>query len=71
MVLVLTSQLQKLIDLSNNNIEHTGSKCLVSNLLDYSFPMEVNLASNNISPEYMTPITQLLQRNIHLNILLK
>ena len=68
--LALTSQLQKL-DLSHNNIGPTGSKCLVSNLLDCSFPVEVNLASNNISPEDMTPITQLLQRNIHLHILLK
>ena len=68
--LVLTSQLQKL-DLSHNNIGPTGSKSLVSNLLDCSFPVEVNLASNNISPEDMTYITQLLQRNIHLHILLK
>ena len=70
MALVLTSQLQKL-DLSHNNIGSTGSYCLVSNLLDCSFPVEVNLASNNISPEDMTPITQLLQRNIHLHILLQ
>ena len=68
--LVLISQLQKL-DLSHNNIGPTGSKCLVSNLLDCSFPVEVNLASNNISPEDMASITQLLQRNIHLLILLK
>ena len=68
--LVLTSQLQKL-DLSHNSIGPTGSTCLVSNLLDYSFPVEINLASNNISPEGMTSITQLLQRNIHLHILLK
>ena len=68
--LVLTSQLQKL-DLSHNNIGPTGSKCLVSNLLDCSFPVEVNLSSNNISPEDMTSITQLLQRNIHLLIPLK
>ena len=68
--LVLTSQLQKL-DLSHNNIGPTGSTCLVSNLLDCSFPVEVNLASNNISPEDITSITQLLQRNIHLHILLK
>ena len=68
--LVLTSQLQKL-DLSHNNIGPTGSKCLVSNLLDCSFPVEVNLASNNISPADITSITQLLQRNIHLLILLK
>ena len=68
--LVLTSQLQKL-DLSHNNIGPTGSKSLVFNLLDCSFPVEVNLASNNISPEGMTSITQLLQRSIHLHILLK
>ena len=68
--LVLTSQLQKL-DLSHNNIGPTGSKSLVSNLLDCSFPVEVNLASNNISPEDMTSITQLLQSNIHLHILLQ
>ena len=68
--LVLTSQLQKL-DISHNNIGPTGSISLASNLLDYSFPVEVNLASNKISPEDMTSITQLLQRNIHLHILLK
>ena len=68
--LVLTSRLQKL-DLSHNNIGPTGSKSLVSNLLDCSFPVEINLASNNTSPEDMTSITQLLQRNIHLHILLK
>ena len=68
--LVLTSQLQKL-DLSHNNIGPTGSYCLVSYLLDCSSPVEVNLASNNISPEDMTSITQLLQRNIRLHILLK
>ena len=68
--LALTSQLQ-ILDLSHNNIGPTGSKCLVSNLLDYSFPVEVNLASNNISPEEKTSITQLLQRNTHLHILLK
>ena len=66
--LVLTSRLQKL-DLSHNNIGPTGSKSLVSNLLDCSFPVEINLASNNTSPEDMTSITQLLQRNIHLHIL--
>ena len=69
-VLVLTSQLLKL-DLSHNNIGLTGSKCLVSNLLDCSFPAEVNLASNNISPEEMTSITLLLKRNIHHHVLLK
>ena len=68
--LVLTSRLQKL-DLSHNNIGPTGSKSLVSNLLDCSFPVEINLASNNTSPEGMTSITQLLQRNFHLHILLK
>ena len=68
--LVLTSRLQKL-DLSHNNIGHTGFNCLVSNLLDFSFPVEVNLASNNISSEDTTSITQLLQRSIHLHILLK
>ena len=68
--LVLTSQLQKL-DLSHNNIGPTGSKSLVSNLLYCSFPVEINLASNNISPEDMTSITQLLQRSIHLHILLQ
>ena len=68
--LVLTSELQKL-DLSHNNIGPTGSKCLVSVLLDCSLSVEVNLASNNLSPEDMTTITQLLQRNIHLHVLLK
>ena len=68
--LVLTSELQKL-DLSHNNIGPTGSKCLVSVLLDCSLSVEVNLGSNNLSPEDMTPITQLLQRNIHLHVLLK
>ena len=68
--LVLTSQLQKL-DLSHNNFGPAGSKYLVSSLLDCSFPVEVNLASNNISPEDMTYITQLLQRNIYVHILLK
>ena len=68
--LVLTSQLQKL-DLSHNNIGPTGSKCLVSDLLDCSYLVEVNLASNNISPEDMIYITQLLQRNIRLHFLLK
>ena len=68
--LVLTSQLLKL-DLSHNIIGSTGSNCLVSNLLDCQFSVEVNLASNNISPDDMTSITQLLQRNIHLHILLK
>ena len=71
MALVLISRLQKL-DLSHNNIGPTGSKLLVSDLPDCSFPVEVNLASNNISPEDMTSITQLLlQRNIRLHILLK
>ena len=68
--MILTSQLKKL-DLSFNRIGPTGSKCLVSNLLDCSFPVEVNLAFNHISPEDILPITQLLQRNIHLHILLK
>ena len=68
--LVLTSQLQKL-DLSHNNIGPTGSNCLVSKLRDCSFPVEVNLASKNISPEDMTSITQILQRSIHLHILLQ
>ena len=67
--LVLTSQIEKL-DLSHNNIGPNGSKRLVSNLPDYSCP-EVNLASNHISPEDMKSIAQLLQRNIHLYILLK
>ena len=67
--LVLTSHLQKL-DLSHNKIG-TDSKLLVSKMLDCSFPVEVNLASNHISPEDVTSITQLLQRNIHLHILLK
>ena len=68
--LVLTSQLQKL-DLSHNNIGPTGSKCVVTKLLDCSFPVEINLASNNVSPEVMTSITHLQQRNLNLYILLK
>ena len=68
--LVLTSQLQKL-DLSHNNIGPTGSKCIVSELLDCPFRVEVNLTCNNVFPEDMRFITQLIQRNVYLHVLLE
>ena len=55
--LILTSQLSRL-DLSLNNIGPNGSRYFVLYLLDCSFPVEVNLASNDISPEDIISITQ-------------
>ena len=68
--LILTSQVSRL-DLSHNNIGPNVSRCLVDNLLDCQFLVEVNLASNNISSDDITSMTQLLQSNIHLQIIFK